>query len=245
MYLEAKSFAEETLAEALTSDPNHADPSRLASLAQLIVMQASELLSVSDVEKQIVERLYCELSCSMSEFRHLRFPSERFLHAEELQLCESLQRLPNELVLRSLQFILTTWPRSHPQPCVFPRLSRSTHRMSVQSPECLGVLDVCREQCIKMEKPKPHCFRCIDAQIGLYSGERPVLTCLSALSLSLLQSTQIVSLSHHECIAHGTAHSIAFQSVVALMICIHSPLTVCERCERNITDLGSTHRHRT
>lgn len=166
---EARSFSKEVLAEArlpLSSDPNHPEASQLSSLSQRMVQLANELLMVSTGVKQIVEGLYCELSCVVSEFRYLRSLLSRKMWPEpeqkvKRQRFESVQQLPNELVLRSLQF------RGQSVFRVFPQLSRSTLQRASSSPDSLGVLALTREGFPKLARlPKPRCVGLVDVSLG-------------------------------------------------------------------------------
>lgn len=171
-YPEAQAFAQEALAETklpLPPSPDSDTASRLSSLSHNITRQATELLNSLQGAKEEIERLYSELSCVVSECRHLRSLAAESLAEPEQeprvkrQRLDSVQRLPNELVLWSLQFASDHKDRLPFR--VFPRLNRSTNRLSVSSPEWLGVLQLFMHQFPEPVQPKPRFLGCVDTTI--------------------------------------------------------------------------------
>lgn len=162
MYPEAISFAQEALATTLPIAPSQPTSAKLSSLSQSIVKQSAELINLHQGKMSEVEHRYCELSVSVSEFRHLTSlaaADEKPQYRMEKK-CETVQQLPNELVLCCLQFVGRTYS-------VFPQLSRSSQRLMESSPGSLGVLRLNAYKSSKLlRRPKPRCLSSIH-----YSGD--------------------------------------------------------------------------
>lgn len=169
VFPEAQAFAREALAEAeLPVRPDHPAATRLSSLAQSIIQQSTGLLDVLEGgDLPDVEARYSEMSCAVSELRHLRSvgvtargEGEAAAVADE----HLRQLLPMELVLLSLQFSFVDWTKCHQQFTVFPRLSRGARRLSVTSPESLGVLQLgtFSHHVSRLFTPKPLFVGCIE-----------------------------------------------------------------------------------
>lgn len=176
IYPEVQCFAQAALTEAeaqLCLNPDlgsETDGARLFVLSQSIMQQATELISMVG-DRSEVERQYTALSCAMSELRYLRSmtaapPSE---HVFVRQCSETVQWLPNKLVLQGLQFVQREFG-NHPF-SVFPRLSRATHWLSESSPECFGVIRFNPFVFMKLaERTKPRCVGCFDVAVRLCAG---------------------------------------------------------------------------
>lgn len=134
MHSEAESFAQEALAEVKLASESKLDSVRFLSLSQTIAQQATQLINMEG-ELHDLEDQYCRLSCSVSDFRQLQSLAMKHAGQGVEQTCGSLQRLPNELVLQSHQFV--------GQPLkMFPQLSHAARNLAESSPNCLGVLDM-------------------------------------------------------------------------------------------------------
>lgn len=182
MFPEAQSFALEALAKAeqyLVDPQPHPDSTQLLSLCESVLQQANGLLGLlegGDVAE--IERQYCALCCAVSELRHLLSVG----NAAESPPVE--QRLPNELVLRALQFVDCSFN-------VFPLLSRATERMSESSPEILGVYKLILDQS-ELPESRPRfissvdiasaCHYFIDSRLTLFGFSRSDST-LPAVSI--------------------------------------------------------------
>lgn len=153
---EALCFAQEALVQAnIDLAPEH---TRISSLSQFIVQQASELINLQHSRPDL-ERRYCELSCVLSEFRHLKSvlidPSLESGDRVKPQN-GALQVLSNDLVLRCLQSVDQSAFK------VFPRLCRSTLHLSV-STEILGALELGSDRLGRLiQQPKPRCIGRVD-----------------------------------------------------------------------------------
>lgn len=215
-YPEAKAFAQEALAETklpFAPNPDSDAAARISSLSHSIIQQSYKLRNLLEEDVSTVEQRYSELSCSVSEYRFLRSLAAPVSSPEpeseprlKRQRLDSVQRLPNELVLRSLQFCeVRMFDSQNRHFRVFPRLSRSTHQLSLSSPDCLGVLRVNQRQFARLHrKPKPCYVSCIDAEFGSYW--------LCFLISPLLQKSLFLI---QKSIAHGIMHSIVSPSNVA------------------------------
>lgn len=161
MYPEAQSLALEALAEVQpsTTDRKTALEAQLSLLSDSVVQQAHGLLALlegGDVDE--IEKLYSALSCTMSELRHLR-SDDGASESHMKHRTGSGQQLPNELVLRSLQFANEMYQNL--QFSVFPRLSRSAHHLSSSSPQSLGVFQLIPFRISELSLPRPRCVGCI------------------------------------------------------------------------------------
>lgn len=175
MFPEAQALAEEALAEAqLLFAPQHSMTTRMLTLSEKIVLNATKLLDLSKFrEVSAVEETYCLLSCLVSEFRHLRSLAAESLaeHRVKRQQCDSAQLLPIELILRC--FLLAGWSKHQPAFSVFPRLNRAAHRMALSCPNCLGVLDLKSHLFTELVRlPKPRCVGFADATLDFICESR-------------------------------------------------------------------------
>lgn len=159
---EAKSFAQEAH-DQLPISPSHPEAARLSSLSESVVQQASELIGLLEVgELALIEKLYCKLSCAVSELRHLRSIDTTCATDAESSVERSnsgQERLPRELVLQSLEYAGLSFS-------VFPQLSPATHSLSVSTPENLGVLTLREIEFFKLaQQPKPRCVGCVEVSV--------------------------------------------------------------------------------
>lgn len=163
MSIEVQAFVHEAIVEShLPIVPNHPNSARLLFLSLSIFQLADGLIGLLDSgEMSKVESLYCELSCAVSEFRHLR-SVHGVTCAVDAEWSDREQRLPNELVLQSLQFV------DMQQSSMFSQLCRATLRLSLWSPACMSLNHHQFFKCALL--PRPHRVGCADIDICQFSS---------------------------------------------------------------------------
>lgn len=159
MYQEAVALAQEALVEVKTTE-NSRPSFELKKLCRSLQSAADDLIKLAQTgHRKPVETAYSSLSLQFMEFRHQisaktasnSSSSSRMIPAAS---ASTVQSLSNELILRC-----SSWIPQHVVHSVFPRLSSSAHRLSIEFPNLLGVAEVGFSELVKLcRQPKPRCL---------------------------------------------------------------------------------------